>query len=506
VSHCRRLFLVLLSLTLAGAGASIAAHDVPDRSFDRSIQITVHTDRIHVSYHLSLTQLTLAEELLALVGPGGLSGAGAAGRMEVYAEKMGPLLADGLLVRVNGAEQKPRLVRATHRIEDHPRFFFDLELPVEPAGGEQSVTIEDTSFFMEKGRLRIALRAESPAELVRSTVPADVERVQTKSSWELTPVQQDTARRAEAAWRISSTEIATNAANAAPTGAGPDAATVAESSGKASQHGDDLLSLLDRWSQGFYFLLLGIAFLFGAAHAMTPGHGKTMVAAYLVGERGTLRHAVGLGLTTSLTHTSSVLVVALLLWLIGDDVKERVHSGFALASGVLVAGLGAILLVTRLTSRLRQVRANQPAASCGHSSCSSNGSGATGDAAANSSGEPGWGGLLTLGISGGIVPCWDAVVLLLIAMAQGQVDRAVYLLLSFSAGLASALVGVGVLAVKLRGFLAGKLGSGRIVQSLPVVSAAAILAVGIYLCASTLLSPAGPVTLDKAAANRMAGP
>jgi ABC-type nickel/cobalt efflux system permease component RcnA len=112
-----------------------------------------------------------------------------------------------------------------------------------------------------------------------------------------------------------------------------------------------------------------------------------------------------------------------------------------------------------------------------------------------------------LGVSGGIVPCWDAVILLLIATAQGQVERAVYLLVSFSAGLACALVLVGVLAVKLRGFLSSRMGSGRIVQTMPVVSAAAILAVGLYLCVSTLQQPSlSTQALAAPAAGRTTGP
>ena len=104
-----------------------------------------------------------------------------------------------------------------------------------------------------------------------------------------------------------------------------------------------------------------------------------------------------------------------------------------------------------------------------------------------------------------MLPCPDAIALLFIATAKGQVEQAVYLLLSFSAGLASALVVVGVLAVKLRGFLSSPMGNGRIVQSLPILSAAAIFAVGVYLCLSAVERPSVPNSIIPSA-NRTAGP
>jgi ABC-type nickel/cobalt efflux system permease component RcnA len=481
-------------LACAAGSRTLSAHDVPDRSFDRAVEIIVEPGRIRVTYHLSLTQLTLAEELLSLVEPGGLSGAGPVERRERYAAEMGPLLARGVVLKVDDEERSVQFVRATHRIEDHPRFQFELEAKPNPDRNHPAhLSIEDTNFFLEKGRHRIVIRAAAPCELANSTVPEQLDDVLTKASWEMTPEQQDAARRAEATWRIGN----------APAAAEARVKAVLPERTSAESEETGLTALLDRWSQGFYVLLLGLAFFFGAAHAMTPGHGKTMVAAYLVGERGTLRHAIALGLTTSLTHTSSVLAVALLLWLIGPAIEGQIQTGFSLVSGMLVALLGAGLLFVRLRGRLRRSEPKPAACDDGRSTCCDHSVHATTD---DPRAGPGWTGLVTLGISGGIVPCWDAVILLLIATAQGQVDRAIYLLVSFSAGLATALVFVGVLAVKLRGFLSSRMGAGRIVQTMPVVSAAAILAVGLYLCFSTFQQPAGPQSLVAPVAGRTAGP
>jgi ABC-type nickel/cobalt efflux system permease component RcnA len=482
-SHCRVGVSIVAALACAATLAAAHAHDVPDRFFDRAVQVTIHPDRVDVDYQLSLTRLTLAEELLALVGPGGLAGAGPEDRMDRYGKEMGPLLARGLILRANESELSLQFVRVTHRVDDHPRFAFVFAADVPPSnGGERRLAVEDTSFYLEKGRMRIAVQTADDCTLVRSNVPANIDDVQVKPSWQMSPEEQDLARRAEVTW---------TARPASPVPAPPtDSATPADDVPTGSSRGDGLLALLDRWRDGFFGMLLALAFFFGAAHAMAPGHSKTMIAAYLVGERGTLGHAVGLGLTTSLTHTSSVLAVAVLIWLLGPAIQDKLHAGFSLASGGLVALLGACLLFVRLRKKWTRRQNNDSSTTheCGgHSNAGGNGE--------CSHGGPGWAGLVTLGISGGIVPCWDAVVLLLIATAQGQIDHAVYLLLSFSAGLAAALVAVGVAAVKLRRFLSSRIGAGRLVQSLPVVSAAAILGVGLYLCALSLNTATSTATL-----------
>src|SRR5262249_33262971 len=98
--------------------------------------------------------------------------------------------------------------------------------------------------------------------------------------------------------------------------------------------------------------LLCLAACFGAVHALTPGHGKTLVAAYLVGERGTTWHALFLGLVTTLTHTGAVLIIAAVLPLfLPDAVPARVQFVLSLGGGLIVAGMGAWLLFRRLAGR-----------------------------------------------------------------------------------------------------------------------------------------------------------
>src|SRR5204862_5021350 len=110
---------------------------------------------------------------------------------------------------------------------------------------------------------------------------------------------------------------------------------------------DDTFSLLRLFlhtDHGFWLTML-LALAFGAAHALTPGHGKTLVAAYLVGEHGTVWHAVVLGLVTTLTHTGMVLILAVALRLffpqgMSESARRDLHMTLGLAGGLIIAGLG----------------------------------------------------------------------------------------------------------------------------------------------------------------------
>lgn len=87
-----------------------------------------------------------------------------------------------------------------------------------------------------------------------------------------------------------------------------------------------------------------------------------------------------------------------------------------------------------------------------------------------------------LGISGGIVPCWDAIVILLVGLSADLLARALVLLLAFSAGLASVLIVLGLVVVYARGFAASRWGESRLMKSLPLISAATVTALGFWLC------------------------
>jgi nickel/cobalt exporter len=247
------------------------------------------------------------------------------------------------------------------------------------------------------------------------------------------------------------------------------------------RHGEhSLLHLLLDTRQGLAVLLL-LAAGFGAAHALTPGHGKTLVAAYLIGQRGTIGHALVLGLVTTLTHTGGVIILALVLALSFRDVSPAaMQSVLGLVGGLLIAGLGLWLLLQRVTGRSDHI--HLPGGHHHHHDGEPGGE--------QEAPRAGWWQIVLLGITGGIIPCWDAIAMLLLAISAQRLWLGVPLLLAFSAGLAGVLVALGIAVVHAGEAARARFGEGerfqKVVRALPMISAAVITALGLFLTFSSV--------------------
>jgi nickel/cobalt exporter len=209
-----------------------------------------------------------------------------------------------------------------------------------------------------------------------------------------------------------------------------------------------------------------LAVFWGAAHALSPGHGKTIVSAYMVGSRGTPWHAALLGLITTATHTAGVFAlggVTLLLsqWIVPD----RLYPWLDLSAGLMVVGVGAFVLA----ARARHARAHQHGHHRHHS---------------HDHGERR--SLLAVGISGGLLPCPSALVVLLAAISLHRVAFGMLLVFAFSLGLALAITCIGLLAVLARRAFARFDGGGRLLSVLPAVSALVIVVAGVAMVARAL--------------------
>jgi ABC-type nickel/cobalt efflux system permease component RcnA len=217
---------------------------------------------------------------------------------------------------------------------------------------------------------------------------------------------------------------------------------------------------------------------FGAAHALTPGHGKTLVAAYLVGERGTAWHAVVLGLVTTITHTGAViLLAAALLFLFPGAVPAQMQMALGFVGGLLITGMGLWLLLTRLGGGADHFHVGG-----GHHHHHGGHAHTHVHPPAASEKRVGWIGLIVMGISGGIVPCWDAILMLGFAISAQRIALALPLLLAFSAGLAGVLVVIGLAVVYLKGFADSRMSESRLVRVLPLLSAIVVTLMGLGLC------------------------
>ena len=236
---------------------------------------------------------------------------------------------------------------------------------------------------------------------------------------------------------------------------------------------EGLIDLILGQKHGLPVLLL-LSLVFGAGHALTPGHGKTMVAAYLIGERGTVYQAVLLGLVTTLSHTAAVLIIAgILPVMLPDAHPGDVQRVLNLVGGLILTGMGGWLLLLRLSGM-----ADHYHGPGGHTHGPTSPSGAR---------TSSW-GVVLLGITGGLVPCWDAVAMLLFAMASGRTWLALPLLIAFSAGLASVLVALGIVVVKSRDAIQKRTGDSdgfeRWTGRIAILSALIIAGMGIWLCAN----------------------
>jgi nickel/cobalt exporter len=264
-------------------------------------------------------------------------------------------------------------------------------------------------------------------------------------------------------------------------------------------------------------LALLAAAAWGAVHALSPGHGKTVVGAYLVGSRGTPRHALFLGLTVTITHTAGVIALGLLILFASRTIlPEQLYPWLSLASGLLVAVLGLTILRQRLLGLpafghrhedhshahdhghpYDQAHDQGHEHDHSHDHVHTRGLVHSHDGRVHSHLPPGaegerltWRSLLALGISGGLLPCPSALLALLGAVAVGRAGFGLMVVMAFSLGLAATLTGVGLLFLYAGRFLERRALTGRwsgILQFAPALAAVAVTASGAMIAARALL-------------------
>jgi nickel/cobalt transporter (NicO) family protein len=425
--------LVLLAGFVAAlvVPAAASAHPLGNFTINRFSRVEVSGPRAYVRYVLDLAEIPTFQ----------------AGRID--AEQYARRIAWGARLTVNG--RPARLVPAAHALA-HPRGAgglrttrFEVVLRGPRLGGPAMIDYRDTNYAARIGWKEIVV-GDAPSR-----------------SRELRAYPQD----------LLSSPLDQTAVSARLTpGAGPDVPP-ALSRGRALRAPDRVAdsgfaSLIGRDDLGFWVVLasLGLALFWGAAHALSPGHGKSIVTAYLVGQRGTPRHAVLLGLIVTATHTVGVFGLGLVTLLLSQFVvPDQLYPWLNLASGVLVVGIGASVL----RARWRHRRAHARGQDHHHHHHHHHGHDLSGRS------------LLAVGISGGLLPCPSALVVLLAAISLHRVAYGLVLIVVFSLGLAATITGIGVAAVVAKNAFARLSFEGRALRLLPSLSAAAILAAGIAM-------------------------
>ena len=425
----RKSVVVLFALAALAAPAAAAAHPLGNFTVNRFSRVEVSGPRLYVRYVLDLAEIPTFQ----------------AGRIDArtYARE----IAQNARLSVDGKSFALRPVRT--RLA-HPRGAGGLDttrLEVVLAGplldGTSRVSYRDGNYRDRIGWKEIVVGADTPSR-----------------SHELHAYPKNLLQSP-----IDQTSVSTDLA----AGDGPDVVP-SVSSGRSLQAPDRVAdsgfaALVGRSHLSLLVILasLGAALFWGAAHALSPGHGKTIVTAYLVGRRGTVRHAGLLGLIVTITHTIGVFTLGLVTLALSQFiVPDRLYPWLNLVSGLLVVGIGASVFYSRW--RHRRAHAH------GHDHHHHH---AEPDASFRS--------LLAVGVSGGLLPCPSALVVLLAAISLHRVAFGLLLIVAFSAGLALTITAIGCAAVLARGAFRRVSLEGPLVRLLPAASALVILAAGLAM-------------------------
>lgn len=404
--------LLLLGGVLAACPNLLWGHDIPNARVDRSIQATLEPGRLRIDYEVSLSELTLTQDLRSLVGT--LPGADRAQWFERYGEVTGPLNARGFLISVDGTPLELEFRGFDLIVEDHPRFTFRLECDLPPQG---RLGIQDTNYVASEGTSRLAVRGVGGVSIQGDDLPSDVESIPIRPVWMLGDEEESRTRKVVVDFA---------APRETPVASTPLAPTTSDATPAAPVPPDGRLSgLLDRMAGLPSYLAVLMAFGLGAIHALQPGHGKTLVAATVVGERGAWWSGLLIALTATLTHTGSVALIAAGLWLSRSARYAEIDRLLVQISGFVIAAIG-------LWRAGRHIAGFEVHPDHGHE------------------GSLGGRGIVTLGLAAGVVPCWDAIGLIVVAEAVGRLGLGLVLLLVFSLGMASVLIAVGWMTGRIR--------------------------------------------------------
>lgn len=435
--------VALAAVVALASPRAAAAHPLGNFTVNHYAGIELAGDTAYVRFVLDLAEIPAFQE-------------GARVRRSGYANEV----AERLELRLDGVRVPLEVV--AHRTSTAPgagglsTMRFDAVFAAPLRGSRLSFA--DRTFERRIGWREITIRARDGARLVRTSAPA-----RSRSS-ELRAYPSELL--------AAPLDVRAATARFVP-GSATGVAPALEGAPRREQPGGGFESLVGRGelSLGVVVLSLLVAAFWGAAHALTPGHGKALVAGYLVGTRGRPRHAFLLGATVTVTHTAGVFALGLVTLLLSQFVvPEQLYPWLTLASGLLVVAVGLGVLRARLGRRRHDHHHD------GHDHDHDHGH----DQGLTSK------GILGVGVAAGLLPCPSALVVLLSAIALHRVGFGLALIVAFSVGLAATVTAIGLVAVLARRAFSRVDLDGRVVRALPAASAAVILLVGVVLTARAL--------------------
>ena len=479
-SVCQKLAMGLLFPVMMFLGSSVAcAHPLGNFSTNHFTRIEVGADQIRLRYVIDMAEIPTFQELQRLNGNG--NSALSMVELDAYAAGVTERYIDGLLLFIDDARVPLRV------LETHAK--------LEGAGGLQTMRVEcdlvgDIPSNSSEVVHRLRFEDQNYSDRIgwRETVvsPLFGTSVFNSSAYgnsitdELKAYPKDVfAPLDERTVNLSFTR------GVIPAGAQP---LLTRNGDPAAPRRDRLAELIavPQLTVGVALFGLLIAMLLGGLHALSPGHGKTVVGAYLVGSRGTARHALFLGLTVTITHTVGVFALGVVTLVASNYVvPERLFPMLSLLSGAIVVTIGAGLLIRR--ARAAFDRHSHDHAHDDPRIPHSHGGRFHSHLPPGVDGSPvTWRSLLALGISGGILPCPSALVVLLAAISLHRVGYGLLLVIAFSAGLAGVLTTVGLAFVYAGRLLKRTDRFGGLARVVPILSALVITCAGIAICYQAL--------------------
>ncbi|HEY2733305.1 MAG TPA: hypothetical protein VGI70_04935, partial [Polyangiales bacterium] len=378
-----------------------------------------------------------------------------------YLDALLPPIVQRLVVRVNGVRETPRVARRAIEVAAGQNGLSTLRVLVElaidrayPPARDLDVSVEDLSYAERAGWREIGATDSDVVTVTASSVPRAKRPLDYRGRAFREPPRID-----RASFRL-------HLRGGAPWSAKAPAAD----GGSASERALGRLASAIRDAHGGIGAIVGtlaLAFVLGAGHAFSPGHGKTLLSSYLVGSRATARHAVWLGIAITFTHTISVWILGGFALAIERQLaSDRLLRVLELGSGALVAALALSQLPQRVLA-LRRVQTSDAAHAREH--------------AGTLAAVGGMRALFVLSAAGGLLPCPSALVVLLVAIAAHRIGFGLALVSAFSVGLAAVLVALGIASVLARAQLE-RFGDRRALAILPVLSSLCVFALGIAIC------------------------
>jgi len=486
----RRRTTTLCIAALALATPTLPAHPLGLSSVNRYAGVKLQGREVEVDYLVDYAEIPAYTEIERLDADH--DGAVTSGERDRYVASFLTTLLPALDVQVDGV--RVALHSVGHGMEAPQgqnglstlRLAIELRGPLPVGAARHTVRVIDRQFAERGGWRELAAESSPWGRVVSSSLPPSP----SAGRGLVYPTDPDDPRAVRV--RPPRHDDATFVFEALD-GSGPRGATlrdVTQRRGGGGSDGARLVALLrdPHRSPGFILFALALAFALGAGHALSPGHGKTIVGASLLGARGRPKHALLLGVAVTVTHTASVFALGFLALAIERYVgSEKLLRTLELSSGALVAAVA----LSQLPERVRRMRAAfapkavERAHDHDHGHDHEHGHDHDHSHALPEELTPR--ALIALGVSGGIVPCPGALVVLLAAIGLHQVAFGLAMLVAFSMGLATVLSAIGLVFVLARSRFERLSTEGRLLRALPVLSSCAVLVLGVVIAVRALV-------------------